>query len=269
MIERKDTEEGRRVERMAEQAVRDRLDDLIRRSGEDYASLSRRLGRNPAYIQQYIKRGVPRRLNEVDRRTLARYFNVPESFLGAPEPSDPPAPAGQADRAAALGLLREARVIPAKAAVAAANEPPPGSEAAPPADGFLLVPFLDNRPEPRAGSEAAGARCLAFALATARQMAAGRLSALRALRIDSDSMLPTLAAGDEVLIDCDDGQRLRDGIFVIRSEGALLVKRLSVHPVTKRLSVISDNPAYPSFADCDPGLVQVIGRVVWVSRRLA
>ena len=48
------------------------LDRLIRERGEDYVGLSRLLGRNAAYVQQYIKRGTPRRLAEDDRRLLAR-----------------------------------------------------------------------------------------------------------------------------------------------------------------------------------------------------
>jgi len=62
--------------------VRSSLDALIRDSGEDYSSISRLLGRNPAYIQQFIKRGTPRRLAEEDRRSLAAYFRVPEARLG-------------------------------------------------------------------------------------------------------------------------------------------------------------------------------------------
>ena len=60
------------------------LQRLIEERGEDYAGLSRLLGRNPAYIQQYIKRGSPRRLAEDDRRLLARYFGVDEAALGGP-----------------------------------------------------------------------------------------------------------------------------------------------------------------------------------------
>lgn len=38
------------------------LERLIGERGEDYAGLSRLIGRNPAYVQQYIKRGTPKRL---------------------------------------------------------------------------------------------------------------------------------------------------------------------------------------------------------------
>src|SRR5215470_12267414 len=60
------------------------LERLILERREDYAGLSRLIGRNAAYIQQFIKRGVPRRLAEEDRRKLARYFGVDESLLGGP-----------------------------------------------------------------------------------------------------------------------------------------------------------------------------------------
>ncbi len=69
---------------MTDEEARAALDALIRDRREDYAGLSRLIGRNPAYIQQYVKRGSPRRLDERARRMLADYFGVPESALGAP-----------------------------------------------------------------------------------------------------------------------------------------------------------------------------------------
>jgi hypothetical protein len=43
---------------------RSALQRLIEERGEDYSSLSRLIGRNAAYIQQYIKRGNPKKLGE-------------------------------------------------------------------------------------------------------------------------------------------------------------------------------------------------------------
>ena len=60
------------------------LERLIAERGENYADLSRLLKRNPAYVQQFIKRGTPRKLDEEDRRVLARYFGVAEDLLGGP-----------------------------------------------------------------------------------------------------------------------------------------------------------------------------------------
>ena len=52
---------------------------------ETLAALSRLIGRNDAYLQQYLRRGTPRVLAEVDRQRLARYFGVDEAELGGPE----------------------------------------------------------------------------------------------------------------------------------------------------------------------------------------
>src|SRR5215218_8788453 len=60
------------------------LERLCAERGEDFAGLSRMLGRNPAYIQQFVRRGVPKRLREEERRKLARYFSISESLLGGP-----------------------------------------------------------------------------------------------------------------------------------------------------------------------------------------
>ena len=60
------------------------LDRLLTEKGVDYAQLSARIGRNPAYIQQYIKRGSPRRLGEQDRARIAAYLGVSEALLGGP-----------------------------------------------------------------------------------------------------------------------------------------------------------------------------------------
>jgi len=52
------------------------LERLIAERGENYADLSRLLKRNPAYIQQFIKRGTPRKLDEEDRRVRSEERRV-------------------------------------------------------------------------------------------------------------------------------------------------------------------------------------------------
>lgn len=72
---------------------RQELERLCEERREDFQSLSLMLGRNSCYIQQYLRRGVPKRLSEEDRQKLARYFGVPQTLLGGP-PSDPCGPKG-------------------------------------------------------------------------------------------------------------------------------------------------------------------------------
>ena len=82
-------------------------------------------------------------------------------------------------------------------------------------------------------------------------------------------MAPTLADGDEILVDRGDGaERLRDGIYVLRIDDALVVKRVALNPAARTIAVRSDNPAYPGWPDCDPAAVDIVGRVVWAGRRI-
>ena len=214
---------------MAEADARAALQRLIEERREDYAGLSRLIGRNAAYIQQFVKRGTPKRLAEEDRRLLARYFSVPETMLGAPEAppaaNDAPVVVPQYDLGASAG---------------------PGSIAE------------DDRPRSH----------LAFDSKWLRRLASDPKQ-LSMIRVEGDSMLPTLSDGDEILVDRGDAaDRLRDGIYVLRMEGALMVKRLALNPAARRVAVKSDNAAYPSWSDCNPTDVDVVGRVVWVGRRL-
>jgi phage repressor protein C with HTH and peptisase S24 domain len=214
---------------MDETGARATLARLIEEQGADYSGLSRLLGRNPAYIQQYIKRGTPRRLAEEDRRLLARYFGVSEEALGGRAP--PP----RADER----LVRVARLEV-------------GASAGP---GSL------------AGEERALGH-MAFDPAWLRRMASDP-KRLSLIRVEGDSMVPTLADGDEILVDRGDAaERLRDGIYVLRIEDALVVKRVAPHPAGRSIAVRSDNEAYPSWPDCDPASVEIVGRVVWVGRRI-
>jgi phage repressor protein C with HTH and peptisase S24 domain len=91
---------------------------------------------------------------------------------------------------------------------------------------------------------------------------------LSLIRVDGDSMAPTLNNGDDIMVDSSASSgALRDGVHVIRMDDVLMVKRLAKGPAG-RLSVLSDNPTYPDWPDVDGEAVAIIGRVVWAGRRL-
>jgi phage repressor protein C with HTH and peptisase S24 domain len=206
------------------------LERLCAERGEDFAGLSRMLGRNPAYIQQFVRRGVPKKLKEEERKKLARFFGIAESMLGGPPESDQ-APGG---------------LIPVKRTLVRASAGP----------GAF------------AGDERRGPY-FAFDERWLRTLTGSASSKLSIIRVEGDSMAPTLNAGDDILVDLGDCmERLRDGIYVLRADDVLVVKRLAIHPTGRRVTVQSDNPAYPDWPDCDIDAVHCIGRVIWTGRKL-
>lgn len=57
--------------------------------GETLRSLSIAIGRNEAYLQQFIRRGTPDRLPEDERLKLAQALWIDERKLGARDPWHP------------------------------------------------------------------------------------------------------------------------------------------------------------------------------------
>ena len=215
---------------MVSDPVRARLLDLAAERAVSLAALSRMLGKNASYLQQFIRKGSPRKLEEEDRGKLARFFGVDERELGASEKSRVDDGEGWAPVARlAIGAAAGGGVF---------NDAGQGGEA-----GFDTIRF------------------------SRRWLRALGLdpSHLAAITVTGDSMEPTLRDGDEILVD----QRrapLCDAIHVVRIEDALLVKRVE----TGRgggVRLISDNPAYRPI-ECTPGEVDVVGRVVWKGGRL-
>ncbi|MDO5648355.1 S24 family peptidase [Paracoccus sp. (in: a-proteobacteria)] len=82
-----------------------------------------------------------------------------------------------------------------------------------------------------------------------------------------DSMLPTVADRDLVMIDTAD-QRMTGAVWAFTYGDGVFVKRINVLP--DALEVVSDNPAYkPFIIDKDHvDRFHAVGRVVWVGRTL-
>lgn len=86
------------------------------------------------------------------------------------------------------------------------------------------------------------------------------------LAASGDSMAPGIEDGDLMLVDERDRRvGAKGAVFVIRLDGALMVKRVSRSGGALR--VVSDNPVYSPLS-VDAVTVEVIGRVVWLSRAL-
>jgi phage repressor protein C with HTH and peptisase S24 domain len=204
--------------------VRSTLAGLADEAGTSLAWLSRALGRNDAYLQQFVKRGTPRRLDEEDRRWLAAYFNVDERALGGTARGD--------------STMVAVRRIDAEAHAGA---------------GGLVE---DDR---NGGEERIDPRVVARLGVSP--------ATLTMITAHGDSMEPLIHDGDALFVDMAD-RRLssRPGIFVIRLDDALLVKR--VCRIGLEVQVTSDNPVTPAIAPVRADRVAVIGRVVRLARSL-
>ena len=208
--------------------VREELDRLIQQRHYGYAAISRMLGRNASYIQQFIKRGSPRKLDDEDRRRLAAFFGVDEQTLGGP--------------------------------------------ALPVNDGLVAIPVLNINASAGFGAVAESENSVArfgFDERWLRKLTGAKSASLSIVRVLGDSMEPTLSDGDEVLVDASDhASRLRDGIYVLRADDALVVQRLALKPGGRQITIASDNPAYPSWSDVERADVHIVGRVIWFGRAL-
>ena len=91
--------------------------------------------------------------------------------------------------------------------------------------------------------------------------------ALAMLRVRGDSMLPTLMDGDMMMVDTTRRSLTEDGIFILRYDDTLRVKRIDMNPQSGRVIVKSDNPIYETF-EVAPDSLTVMGRVVWIGRRM-
>ncbi len=109
---------------------------------------------------------------------------------------------------------------------------------------------------------------LAFKADWLRSVTIAEAGELGVITVHGDSMEPMLRDEDHVLVDCTQSRPRRDGIYVVRYEDAVQVKRLSLHPITNLLTIRSDNPEYPTFADLRGEQLDIVGRVIWLGRRV-
>jgi phage repressor protein C with HTH and peptisase S24 domain len=148
------------------------------------------LGRNASYLQQYITKGSPRKLEEIDRRRLAQFFGVAEAELGAPEENS----------FTAAGDWVEIPRLPLEAS------------AGPGAVGAAEIPFDAFR----------------FSRRWLREQGLDP-AMLSSIRVMGDSMDPLLRDGDEILVDRTP-RAFREGVHVVRLGEALHVKLVQAVP---------------------------------------
>ena len=230
-----------------------RVMKLIQQKRTDLKKASLAIGRNAAYLQQYLYRGIPKTLPEDAREALAIFLGVPEESLRPPK--------------------TESAVEPALPALAAAIATAPPTAMGGSMPGFSQVPELDVRASAGHGAFHEGDEEIKavwmFPDAVIRHELRARSANLRIITIDGDSMEPLLASGDRVLVDTAQRVPAPPGIFVIWDGLGIVAKRIEHIPTAEpsRIVIKSVNPLYGDY-ERPTEEVNIIGRVIWAGKKL-
>ncbi|AUX76376.1 S24 family peptidase [Sinorhizobium fredii] len=208
--------------------------------GLNYKEVSLELGKNAAYMQQFMERNIPAKLKEDVRSRLSEILDLPEGDLGAPERTD----SRSADD--------KSKDIPEIDLVAGLG-----------AGGFSAL-------------EQTSRNGITFAKEVVRDhwrlpewmLARMGVKALHvaAFPAQGDSMSPTIADGDVVFIDTRHRVPSPDGIYALADEfGGVVVKRLEVTSrpgaETVTVKIISDNPRH-SEREFTLDEIHIVGRYI-------
>ncbi|MEM7635978.1 MAG: S24 family peptidase [Pseudomonadota bacterium] len=221
--------------------VRKRIRQLIGDNNLDMKSLSLALGKNHAYLQQYLERGIPKELNERSRLLLAEQLGVDEAELGAPQGVRSGRPA-----------VRAQEQIPEIDVHAGAG-----------GGGFTAL-------------ESHSANGMTFSREVVRDhwrlpdwllySLNAKPGNLAAFPVQGDSMSPTLLDGDVVFVDTRIRQPSPPGLFVLADEfGGVIVKRLEVSSGPGEEDIMvrvgSDNPHHMT-KELRLDEISIVGRYV-------
>lgn len=196
------------------ETVRQRLAEQIINSGHTFRQISLKIGRKDSYIQQYIRYGFPKRLSEIDRRRVCHILHLDEKELIDDE------------------LITSGIERPTKISLVDTLDNP---------TDFVTIDIYAPRPNVELRNSIIGRMALNF-----KELAdwcGANPQKLRILRIEGDSMEPTLAAGNLVLYDAGSGQFRGDGIYVITINRLMQARRVQ-QTDKDTFALISDNPNY-------------------------
>lgn len=217
-------------------AVRKKIAKAIKDRGLDFKAVSLEIGKNHAYIQQYIERGVPSKLSEEIRSRLSELLDIPESELGAP--------AGKSTRPGMEGDV--------------ANLDLRGGLGFGSPEGIGTDPGtrMDDRRQVYADHVKGH-----WSFPPAVKAGWRNMPSVYSIPVEGDSMEPTLTSGSYVFIDTTHVVPQPEDIYACDFGDGLTIKRLQLIPRTDKIKVMADNPRYDDY-ELLREEVRVYGRVV-------
>ena len=205
--------------------LRKKIENLLRDRGISLSSASTKIGKNVAYLHQFINKGSPVELPEEQRIKLANLLEVEEQEL--------------TDKPLFRSLLKSktsnvANIDMLDVSACCGNGVENYSELV---VGTWQMPLVDYN---------------AMSLSSPEN--------IKLIKATGDSMPPLIQDGDYVFVDISSQSIGSDGVYVLRLPTGLSIKRIQ-NGLTGDVIVRSDNPAYEPLT-AKLGEIKIRGRVV-------
>ena len=218
----------------------------------DMASISKWLGLNHAYLQQYIKRGTPRELPEEVREKLGERFNLaPENFR-VQRPRAAQAHSGDGRPGAAGPRLRTATVTILELDVRAGNA--------------LAGPIHEGQDLAYDHESVVGEWQIPSVVLRAHVPAPP--SEIRIIQAVGTSNVPHILPGDRLMIDLSQHEIGMGGWFAIWDGSGIIIKQLEIIPYSepRRVKMWSGNAEWePREYPLDQVVIRgrMVGKWLW------
>lgn len=220
--------------------VRLRVIKALNKRRVDLKTASLSIGRNHAYLQQFLYTGTPKVLPEDVRIALAKFLGINQEKLR------------HKVRPARKSAERVARPIP--------EQVPPGAKE--------FVPIYSLKPEGGGGADGRELSTGRAEVFLPRRVVDHELKArakeLRVFAIEGDAMVPELNDGDRVIVDLARTSPVPPGLFVIKSELGFEAKHLELLPNSEPplVRIRSLNAAYEPYERLNAD-IRIVGRIRW------
>lgn len=220
--------------------VKQKVGSMVTERGLSFNSLSLQLGKNASYLQKFVKERSPKRLEEGFRKELANLLGVDEQEL-----TDIPLNAPATVTGGKFSILKDLFFTSDNKGVS--------------------IDILDVSACCGIGAEINQENIIGawtmpmveFKTITTTSQA----NNVKMIRARGDSMTPTIKDGDWVLVDISNQSPDSDGLYLIRMSTGLAIKRIQ-GSVTDTVSIVSDNPKYPTLT-AKTGEIRVLGKIIY------
>jgi hypothetical protein len=232
---------------MSMDELRKRIKRAVDAKLVEYKELSEAIGKNHAYVQQFVTRGSPQELLERHVATITKILEQREGGRGrlvdSFDPDAPPEEAVDDSDPVTVPVTGSGDVANLNIRGGLGLGSPEGVEVSEGGQIYAdhVSGFWSFPPAVKAGWR--------------------NMPQVYSLPVEGDSMEPTLTSGSYVFVDMTHNVPSPEDIYACDYGDGLTIKRLQMVPRTDKIMVMSDNPRYSNY-ELRREDVRVYGRVV-------